>query len=481
MIRNNFILTLLVICVFTSTLSAQNITDNKYVTGSWIGKLSAGGASLRVVFNLSVTGNDSLTATMDSPDQGAKNIKLGLVTYNGSEIKIAAPLLLGEYNGIIKNDTLIEGTWKQQGGEGPLNLKKLKGSFTFIRPQEPQPPFPYISEDVVFTNVKAGITLAGTLTLPKGSGPFPAVILITGSGAQNRNEELLGHKPFLIISDYLTQNGIAVLRYDDRGVGKSSGSILNSTSADFAGDAEAAFTYLRQRKEVKPDYIGFAGHSEGGLIAPVVASTNQDVAFVISLAGMAVPGGKITDSQLFTLGRLSGIDEKKLKQSVADNRKILNVLIKESDNNKAETQMTELYKKMLAKQNTSPEETEKSLKRFKLTNNQSTYNWTRYYLMTNPSDFWKKVKCPVLAVNGEKDTQVNAEENLGAIQKSLQSGGNRSFKTIKFPELNHLFQHCKTGLPSEYGDITETFSPEVLKVMTDWILALQASQPASSK
>jgi uncharacterized protein len=467
--RNNSALAIFLLFLAGVQLSAQNMSDNKYITGSWLGKLSAGGASLRVVFNLSVTGTDSLIATLDSPDQGAKNIKLGLVTYDGSVIKISAPLLLGEYNGIIKNDTLIEGTWKQSGSEGPLNLSKLKGAFTFVRPQEPQPPFPYTSEDVVFSNEKAGITLAGTLTLPAGSGPFPAVILITGSGAQNRNEELRGHKPFLVISDYLTRNGIAVLRYDDRGVGKSKGSMLNSTSADFAGDAEAAFQYLKKRKEIKTNYIGFAGHSEGGLIAPIVASTNKEVAFVISLAGMAVPGGKITDSQLFALGRLSGIDEKKIKKSIADNRKILNVLVKESDNKKAEVLMTELYRKMMEKQKTSPEEIEKNLMRFKLTNNPSTFAWTRYYLMTDPADFWKKLRCPVLALNGEKDTQVNADENLGAIQKSLLSAGNKSFKIMKLPELNHLFQHCKTGLPTEYGDIEETFSQEVLKIMADWI------------
>jgi pimeloyl-ACP methyl ester carboxylesterase len=467
--RKYFSLLILLIFVFAHPLPAQDAADNKYVIGSWIGKLSAGGASLRVVFNLSVTGNDSLVATLDSPDQGAKNIKLGLVTLNGYDIKISAPLMLGEYNGTIKNDTIIEGTWTQRGSEGPLNLTKLKGSFAFFRPQEPQPPFPYASEDVVFTNEKAGIILAGTLTLPAGIGPFPAVILITGSGAQNRNEELLGHKPFLVIADYLTRKGIAVLRYDDRGVGKSQGSMLNSTSADFAGDAQAAFQYLRQRKEINPNSVGFAGHSEGGLVAPIVASANKDVAFVISLAGMAVPGEKITDSQLLTLGRLSGIDEKELKKSVADNRKILNVLIKESDNKKAEAQMTELYRKMLVKQKTSPGEIEENLQRFRLANNPSTYTWTRYYLSTDPADFWKKVKCPVLALNGEKDTQVNADENLGAIQKSLQSAGNKSFKTIKFHDLNHLFQHCKTGLPTEYADIEETFSQEVLMIMADWI------------
>jgi len=202
--------TLLIILLLAQTISAQTI-DKKFITGSWLGKITAGAIQLRVVFNLSIIGKDSLVATLDSPDQGAKGIKLGPVTYIGETLKISAGALLAEYNGTIKNDTLIEGTWKQGPATNPLNLVRLKTAFTLIRPQEPKPPFPYSSEDVTFPNDKFNINLAGTLTIPAGKGPFPAVIMITGSGAQNRNEEIMGHKPFMVIADYLSRNGIAVL------------------------------------------------------------------------------------------------------------------------------------------------------------------------------------------------------------------------------------------------------------------------------
>jgi pimeloyl-ACP methyl ester carboxylesterase len=451
----------------------QNVIDKQSVTGSWLGRISAGATSLRIVFNLSVVKKDSLTATLDSPDQGAKNIKIGPVTLEGKNIRILAPLMLAEYNGTIKNDTLIEGIFKQAGNEMALNLTKLKAEFRLNRPQEPKPPFPYKSEDVVFTNDKFNIKLAGTLTIPKGDGPFPAAILITGSGSQNRNEELLGHKPFLVIADYLTRNGIAVLRYDDRGVGGSKGNPLNSTTADFATDAEAAYNFLKTRSEIRSAAIGFIGHSEGGLIAPIAAAYNQQTAFIISLAGMGVPGGKIIEWQVRDIGRLSGENEKTIQKSISQNKKLLAVLEKEPDNKKAEEKMIALYRKILLKEKTSAEDIEKAVTNLKQTTPPVTYNWTRFYLSTDPAVYWKKTKCPVLALNGEKDMQVAADENLKAIEKALLSGGNKSVKTMKFPGLNHLFQHCKTGLVSEYGEIEETFSPEVLQAMTDWIHQLK--------
>jgi len=453
-------------------IQAQNKIDNKSVTGSWLGKLEVSSISLRIVFNLSVIGKDSLGATMDSPDQGAKDIKLGPVNIDNEIIKISAPILLGEYFGTIKNDTLIEGTWTQRGNTLPLNLTKLRKAFALNRPQEPKPPFPYTIEDVKFTNEKAAINLAGTLTAPQGEGPFPAVILITGSGSQNRNEELLGHKPFLVIADYLSRNGIAVLRYDDRGVGQSQGTPVNTTSGDFADDAEAALIYLRTRKEIRSGSVGFAGHSEGGLIASIVGSKKSETAFVISLAGTGVPGDQIMHRQNRDISLLSGAGEADVKKSISTNKKLFSVLKKETDNKKAEVKIAEVYKKALAKENKSPDDIDKALKQLNASLNPVAYDWLRYFILTDPAGYWKKVKCPVLALNGEKDLQVAADVNLPAIEKALKSGGNLNVKTMKLPELNHLFQHCKTGLPSEYGEIEETFAPEVLKIMSDWIHGL---------
>ena len=455
-----------------SQLGTAQTIDKKSITGSWLGKISVGAIELRVIFNLSLIENDSLVATLDSPDQGAKGIKLGPVTFTVQTLKISAGAMLAEYNGTIKNDSLIEGTWKQSGTLNVLNLTKLKTAFTQNRPQEPKAPFQYIAEEVTFTNDKFNIKLAGTLTIPQGDGPFPAAIMITGSGPQNRNEELMGHKPFLVIADFLTRNGIAVLRYDDRGVGKSQGNYSTATSADLATDAEAALIFLKNNPKINPKMIGFIGHSEGGLIAPIVASSNPDAGFIVSLAGPGVTGQQIIIRQAQDIGRLSGEKENIIKESTEINKKLYAVLRKEKDNKKAEIKILSIYKEILEKKKTSKEDTEKAVSQLKATFGANTYTWFRYFIMTDPAIYWKEVKCPVLALNGEKDLQVSANENLPAIEKALKSSGNKSVKTIKLPGLNHLFQHCKTGLPTEYGNIEETFSPGALKIISDWILDL---------
>jgi uncharacterized protein len=466
----SFILAFLLILPVTMT--GQNPGDKNFLSGSWLGKISAGAVDLRVIFNISIVSKDSLVATLDSPDQGAKNIKLGAVTYAGEKLKISAPLLLAEYNGTVKNDTVIEGTWKQSGNTMPLNLKKLRKTFSINRPQEPKPPFPYVAEEITFNNDKFNIKLAGTLTIPSGKGPFPAVVLITGSGAQNRNEEIMGHKPFLVIADYLSRNGIAVLRYDDRGVGKSQGNYVTSTSADLATDAEAAFIFLKNRTDINSKAIGLLGHSEGGLIAPIVAASNPGIAFIVSLAGPGVTGQQIIIRQSEDIKRISGLKESSIREATAISKKQFSILRKEKDNNKAELKIISLYRKELEKQKMAKEDIDKAINQLKISFGASTYTWFRYFLMTDPATFWKKVKCPVLALNGEKDLQVSAAENLPAIEKALRSSGNESVTVIRLPELNHLFQHCKTGLPSEYSAIEETFSPEVLKIISDWILGL---------
>ena len=465
-------LSLFILVLVSPLCEAQNSVNNKFLTGSWLGKINTGAIELRVIFNLTIISKDSLMATLDSPDQGAKNIKLGTVTFTEKKLRIVAPLLLAEYNGSVKNDTIIEGTWKQGAVTMPLNLTKLKTVFALNRPQEPKPPFPYKAEDVTFDNNKFNIRLAGTLTMPEGKGPFPAVVLITGSGAQNRNEELMGHKPFLVISDYLTRNGIAVLRYDDRGAGKSQGNYAASTSADLATDAEAAYYYLKNNPNINPKAIGLIGHSEGGLIAPIVASSNPGIAFIVSLAGPGVTGQQIIIRQSEDIGRLSGMNESEIKESVAENKKRFSILRKEKDNNKAELKIVALFRENLEKKKAPKEDIEKAVNQFKATFGAATYTWYRYFLMTDAATFWKKVNCPVLALNGEKDLQVNADENLAAIAKALKSSGNKSVKTMKLHDLNHLFQHCKTGLPAEYSKIEETFSPEALKIISDWILGL---------
>jgi pimeloyl-ACP methyl ester carboxylesterase len=462
---------LLIVITLTNSLSAQNPKHKNMLPGAWLGKISTNGIDLRLVFNLSLNDKDSLIASADSPDQGVKNIPMGRVILRADTLTIEAPMIAGKYTGTVTSDSSIYGTWTQGGATFTVDLKRLKAPIVLNRPQEPKPPFPYTSEEVTFTNSKFDIKLAGTLTIPEGPGPFKTVVMISGSGAQNRNEELLGHKPFLIIADHLSRNGIAVLRYDDRGVGASQGIYSEATSADLATDGEAAVAFLRNNPKISQNAIGLMGHSEGGLIAPIIYATDPGVGFIVSLAGPGVTGEKIILRQSADISRASGVDEKTIKESVETNKKLFAILKKEKDNKTAERKILTKYAEILEKQNTPEEDAEKAISNLGLSFGAGTYTWLRYFLVTDPAVYWKKVKCPVLALNGEKDLQVASDENLQAIKKALKSSESQ-VKTVSFPDLNHLFQHCKTGLPAEYSTIEETFSPEALKIITDWILAL---------
>jgi fermentation-respiration switch protein FrsA (DUF1100 family) len=337
------------------------------------------------------------------------------------------------------------------------------------RPQEPKPPFPYLSEEVIFPGHEAGVELAGTLTMPEATGPFPAVILITGSGPQNRDEELLGHKPFLVLADYLTRQGIAVLRYDDRGTAKSTGEFKTATSLDFATDASAALDYLKDRGEIDSTRIGFIGHSEGGLIAPMVASVRPDVAFIILMAGPGITGEQILLLQSELILKAEGTDEQTIRESDKTNREIYSVLKKNSDNAKAGQKIRAVltgYNKKHSKDENHPEISEAEI------NNQVetlTSPWFRTFLTLDPEDYLSKVICPLLAINGSLDLQVPPRENLQGIEKALIFGGNSNYMLEELPGLNHLFQTATTGSPTEYGKIDETISPVVLELMRKWI------------
>jgi uncharacterized protein len=467
---------LFLLIIIALPVSAQKPVDKQLLTGSWLGNLEAGGLTLRIVYKIKLNDRDSLIASMDSPDQGASNIPLGRVIARNDSLIILAPLLMGNYKGLIKSDTLINGTWTQRGNKYPMDIKKISKPFVISRPQEPKAPFPYKTEEVTFPNNKFNITLSGTLTMPEGSGPFPAVIMITGSGPQNRDEALMGHKPFLVIADWLTRNGIAVLRYDDRGVGKSQGSYGNATSADLATDAQSAFYFMKEHAAINPAMIGLIGHSEGGLIAPIVASIEPAVGFIVSLSGPGVNGEKIILRQSADISRLSGISEEKIIETNDINRQLYEAVKSESDDFKAEAKVLDIYRKILTADKLPADQVEQAAGKLQGSFGASTYPWFRYFISTEPSEYWKQVKCPVLALNGDKDLQVAADENLPAIEKAVKAGGNMKVKTVVMPGLNHLFQHAGTGLPAEYGRIDETFSPEALWIISDWILGLKVSK-----
>lgn len=454
-----FILALL---LFSTFFFAQDIT------GGWSGTLKIQGTELPLVFNFTKTPT-GYSSTMDSPKQGAKGIPVSEISFINNTLKIEVKVAGINYNGILKGDTEIIGTFSQGTFSAPMNL--TKGVAALIRPQEPLKPYPYLSEDVSFLNAKENILLAGTLTLPKKEGKFPAVILISGSGQQNRDSEILGHKPFLLISDYLTRNGIAVLRYDDRGVGQSKGNPTLSTSADFANDAAAAVDYLRSRKEINTKNIGIIGHSEGGMIAPMLAANDKNIAFLVLLAGTGVTGDLVLLDQNYQLGKQAGMTEAELEEAKVTNQTLYNIIKADTNLSQTKENLTAFLQSAIDK---SPESERPSKEEVATTIknevNSMTIPWFRYFITYDPAQNLKKVKCPVLILNGEKDIQVNATLNTKAIEKALKETGNKKVTTEIFPGLNHLFQHCDTCTVSEYSELEETFAPEVLKTMSDWIL-----------
>ena len=446
------------------------------VRGDWLGTLSVGIADLRVVFHLVERNDGALGGTMDSPDQGTQGIPLGKVEGKERELRIEVPAVGGVFEGRIEAEgERIEGTWTQGGRSFPITLTRMKEGESVERPkrpQEPKPPLPYKEETVRFRNEEAGITLAGTLTLPEGEGPFPAAVLISGSGPQDRDESLLGHRPFLVLADHLTREGIAVLRFDDRGVAGSEGDFASATSADFATDVAAAVDFLRTRPGIDPDAVGLIGHSEGGLIAPMVAAERPDVAFIVLMAGPGLTGERILELQSVLIARAEGTEEEVIAWNGRLQKRIFDIVKTTPDDEEAKHKIRAVWEAELDR--LSAEEKEK----YKVSEididaqiRQVLTPWFRYFLTYDPVTTLRKVHCPVLAINGAKDLQVPPKENLSAIAGALEAGGNTHFEVVEMPDLNHLFQPAKTGAISEYAKIETTIAPEALDKISRWILA----------
>lgn len=330
------------------------------------------------------------------------------------------------------------------------------------RPQEPKEPFEYISENVVFKNNLDSISLAGTITYPKKGSDFPAVILISGSGPQDRNSELLNHKPFLVIADYLTKRGIAVLRVDDRGTGESEGNYNETGLNGFVNDTESAFEFLKTRKEINHSNIGLIGHSLGGIIAPIIASENTNVSFIVILAGSGIRGDKLMLLQKEIIERKMGVPEVGIKQGQNNMKGAYEIILK-SDDNKTQLQkeLKDYFTKVFG--TVIPESQIQAL------SEQMSIPWLTDFIKFDPQIALSKTKCPVLALNGSNDLQVPPKENLETIEKILKENGNEHIETQQLENLNHLFQESETGLPNEYATIEQTFSPKVLEIITEWI------------
>lgn len=430
------------------------------IDGAWLGTLEAGGVKLRIVFHI-INTDDGLTATMDSPDQGAKGIPATGVRREGDSLTIEMKQLGGVFKGDINKDrTAIEGTWSQSGMTNPLVINRVKdeAELELRRPQNPKGPLSYRSEEVTFENQRAGIKLAGTLTVPPGKGPFPAAALIAGSGPHGRDETVMGHKPFLVLSDYLTRHGIVVLRYDKRGIGQSGGNYASATTAEFADDAEAAFNYLRSQPEVNPGKVGLIGHSEGAVIAPMVAARDGKVAFVVMMAGTGVPGDQVLVEQNLLISEAMGMSQDKAEKQAAEEREVLALVKSQPDNSVVENQVR---LKLAGKVPEAELGTQVKM---------LISPWFRYFISYDPAASLRKVACPVLVLSGEKDLQVPPKQNLPAIRSALEAAGNKHFEIDELPGLNHLFQPAKTGSPAEYAAIEETMSPVALDKIATWVL-----------
>ncbi len=459
----------------TEKVPEKNATPAKGIPGEgfagvWQGSLKVQLFELRLVMKLKGS-DDDLSGTMDSLDQNATGMPISRASAGGRRLQLEMKSIGGTFDGQLSEDgSEIAGEWQQGGQKTPLIFKRLEQAPDLSRPQDPKKPYPYESEELVFDNRDAGIKLAGTFTRPRSAGPHPAVVLLTGSGGQDRDEAIAGHRPFLVVADHLTRNGIAVLRFDDRGVGKSEGDFGKAVNEDFVSDALAAVAYLKTRPEVVPTKIGLIGHSEGGITAPRAAVKSGDVSFIVLLAGVGVPMEELLARQGRDLLMVMGGTSEMADGQAAVQREIFSI-VKELGGSPAAAEKVRTALKRAVQQFT-PEQLQAmgwSEAQMEGQVKMVLTPWFRELLTIDPRPTLAQVKCPVLAINGSKDIQVAAKENLEAIETAVKQGGNSNVRTIEFPGLNHLFQTCTTGAIAEYSQIEETFNPRALAAVSDWI------------
>lgn len=433
--------------------------------GDWKATINRNGVDLRLILHIDTTEHGT-SAKIDSPDTMAMNITISDLTKEGDSVQYKLPVVDGVFSGTLTDADTITGTWSVPG-EDDIIITYMRSAETDApvvrnRPQVPTEPYGYTVEEVSYENPLAeDVTLAGTLTLPEGEGPFPAAILISGSGPQDRDETVFGHQPFLVLADHLTKQGIAVLRYDDRGTAQSTGDYSIATSADFATDANAAFAFLLTRSEINHESIGFVGHSEGGLIAPLAIQDNTAIAYMVMLAGPGTSSQQIVRSQNRLIALSLGTPEEDIANGEKINSKITKAVAEASSTEDAAAKIREIL---------TPEAMETigvKEAQVEMIIAQSTTPWTRYFLGYDPVNFLPQIEIPILALNGELDLQVPAQENLGGLRTMLKDHPDATITELK--GLNHMFQHAKTGAMGEYNDIEETFSPEAMGIIADWI------------
>jgi uncharacterized protein len=442
----------------------------------WEGDIQAGFQKLKLRFK--VFGDKAAhQVIMDSVTQGVGGFT-GQISSEDGKVTFSIPAIRGKFSGTLSDDkSSIKGKWNQ-GVDLDLELKRIteieksKTPPPPKRPQNPKPPFPYKIEEVKIENKSANLVLSATLTIPKTPTPAPCVVLISGSGPQDRDETIFAHKPFWIIADHFTRNGIAVIRFDDRGVGKSTGDHALATTADFSTDVDSIVDYLKTRQDIEHDNIGLCGHSEGGLIAPMVATRRNDIAFLIMMAGPGVNGTMILKNQVKKINLAAGVKPDEMAKIVFLQGLILEAVNQTEDgvpdvNEILETMITKFPDLEKNRDDLNAEITA-AIKRI-------SSPWMRFFVAYEPAPALEKLRCRVLAINGTKDTQVDLDLNFSAIRSAFQKAKKTNFELVEFADLNHLFQTCQTGGIGEYQLIEQTIAPEVLKKMTAWV------QSASSR
>ncbi|MDB5022418.1 MAG: hypothetical protein JWP78_173 [Mucilaginibacter sp.] len=461
--------------LFINQISAQDIA------GSWLGLINAGGANLHLVFNIKKTSDTGYTSTFDSPDQKA----FGIICSKTYKIKDTVVIEMAVINGLYKTlwdgKDRLTGIYKQGLAHLPLEMKRVNAADIAkdpVRSQTPKPPFNYVSEEVEYDNADKSLHYGATFTRPNGDGKYPAVIIISGSGTQDRDGTIMGHKLYWVLADYLTKNGIAVFRVDDRGAGKSSlGKDINSaTSADFSYDIEASLNYLKTRTDVDKKHLGLIGHSEGGIIAPMVAARSKDVSFVVLWAGPIVGGGRTIAGQLGYSLKKSGIDSIAVGAFINLSREIFDLFSSAANTDVLHQKITPVFDSWKKGQ---PETTLDALAvhdrsiigqdLFTFYDRLYEMPWMRFFIIYDPEKDLSKVSCSVLAVNGAKDMQVDAKSNLEAIKEILTKSGNKHFEVRELPGMNHLLQTAETGDVSEYEKIDQTISPVAMNIICSWI------------
>ncbi len=454
--------------------TSDSTAESQNITGKWLGTITFGTTKLRIGFEIAEIKDGEYDASMRSIDQSGVGIPISAVKLNGDIVRLEIDAIRSAYEGKFTADgNTIEGNWLQHGTTTPLVMKRVDKLPEIIRPQTPRKPYPYIEEEVAYENQSANVRIVGSLTLPKEKGPFPAVLLIAGSGALDRDETISYHKPFLVLADHLTRRGIAVLRVDKRGVGESTGEkpvgdYTNTTLLDLADDVLAGVEYLKSRREIDPKRIGLLGHSEGGVIGPIVASHSSDVAFLVMLAGLGQNNGDIIIFQKCLAAKERGADESTLALMRSWYKRVYALVAEDADRATAEKKIRVLHATLTddEKKKVGWPDHELNLE----IAGQLRPHW-RHDLRHDPCAILKQVRCSVLALGAELDRKVPAKENLAGIEEALKAGGNTRFTVREFPGMNHGFQTVSPDHTPGKASDGETMSPLVLQTISDWIIA----------